>query len=248
MEKFSRLGISIGEDNLEKLKNSNIIIFGCGGVGTYAIETLLRSGVENITVVDPDTYSITNMNRQLYATDKTIGMKKVEVVKERAKEINENANIQTICKKLEKNLEEFNLKKYDFVLDCIDSIKAKMELMKFCADNNINIISSMGFGNKFSPEKIKLKKLKDTKICPMARIIRKEGKKNNFLDIMTVYSEEINLNRKFISPITEEEIINFDENTPKKLSPASNSFVPSVAGIFMTSYVIRKIIGIYDDK
>lgn len=238
---FSRLEIAIGKDNLEKIKNSKIIVFGLGGVGSYAVETLVRSGIKNITIVDADKYSVTNMNRQLYAIKSTIGKNKVDVAKDRILEINDNCNVNSICKKVYKNIDEFNLKEYDFVIDCIDTIMSKIEIIKYCQENNIKFISSMGFGNKFCPEKIKISKIFKTVNCPLARTIRNLSKKHKLKNFDVVYSDEICNNRKFIHPKTEEEIIGNVEI--RKLSPASNAFVPPVAGIIITSYVIRKIIG-----
>lgn len=238
---FSRLEIAIGNENLEKIKNTKVIVFGLGGVGSYVVETLIRSGIENITLVDSDKYSVTNMNRQLYATLNTIGENKVDVAKKRINEINKNCNVNTICKKLYRNIEEFNLSEYDFVIDCIDTIMSKIEIIKYCQENNIRFITSMGFGNKFCPEKIKISKISKTINCPLSRTMRYLAKKHKLKNFDVVYSDEICNNRKFIHPQTEEEIT--DDVDIRKLSPASNAFVPPVAGIVITSYVIRKIIG-----
>lgn len=238
---FSRLEIAIGNENLEKIKNTKVIVFGLGGVGSYVVETLIRSGIENITLVDSDKYSVTNMNRQLYATLNTIGENKVDVAKKRIYEINKNCNVNIICKKVYRNIEEFNLNEYDFVIDCIDTIMSKIEIIKYCQKNNIRFITAMGFGNKFCPEKIKISKISKTINCPLSRTMRYLAKKHKLKNFDVVYSDEICNNRKFIHPQTEEEIT---ENVDiRKLSPASNAFVPPVAGIVITSYVIRKIIG-----
>lgn len=240
---FQRLEIAVGSRNLEKIKEKKVIIFGMGGVGSYCVETLVRSGIENITLVDNDNYSITNLNRQLFAIKDTIGRSKVEVAKERILSINKNANVKVINKKVYKNIEEFNLDEYDYVVDCIDTIISKVDILEYCNKRNIFCISSMGFGNKFCPELIRINRLKNTKVCPLARALRRFAKKRDIMNTLVIYSTEENNQKKYINSKTEEEV-NSKESNIRKLSPASNSFVPSVAGIYITSVVIRHIVGI----
>lgn len=216
----------IGTTALKKLKNANIAIVGVGGVGSFCIEALARSGINNITLIDKDVIDITNINRQLIADTTTIGKLKVDIMKERILKINSNANVVTFPTFLsEENVSNLISTKYDFVIDCIDNIKSKLALIEHCHNLNINIISAMGTGNKLDPTKFEITDISKTSVCPLAKIIRKELRKKNINKLTVVYSKE--------EPI---KTYNFSIN-----SPASISFVPSTAGLIIASEVVRKL-------
>lgn len=221
---YNRIIKLIGENNLDKLKNSTIAVIGLGGVGGYSVEALARSGVGSIIIVDYDTIDVTNLNRQIISTTSNIGKSKVEEYKKRIKEINPDTNVIAIDKKLDiSNIEEILKYKIDFLIDAIDDIPAKQELIKKCLTNNINIISSMGTGNKIDPSKLEIIDITKTSYDPLAKKIRKYLKTNDIKGkLSVVYSKE--QNQKFEGSIP------------------SMIFVPATAGIMAANYVIRKII------
>ncbi|MFA7106566.1 MAG: tRNA threonylcarbamoyladenosine dehydratase [Candidatus Izemoplasmatales bacterium] len=223
---FNRFINMIGEERFNLLKTKSIIVFGLGGVGSYAAEVLVRSGIHNLTVVDYDMVDITNINRQLIALQSTLGMKKVDVFYARAKDINPDIIIKALQIKVkEENIKDFFNEKYDYVIDCVDDIIAKVEIAKFCLDNKINLISSMGFANKSHPEQIKIAKLNQTKVCPLARSFRKKIKELGYpLDFKVVYSEEKP------SEVIDRKIL------------GSNAYCPSAAGIILASEVINHLL------
>lgn len=221
---YNRIIKLIGENNLDKLKNSTIAVIGLGGVGGYSVEALARSGVGSIIIVDYDTIDVTNLNRQIISTTSNIGKSKVEEYQKRIKEINPDTNVIAIDKKLDiSNIEEILKYKIDFLIDAIDDIPAKQELIKKCLTNNINIISSMGTGNKIDPSKLEIIDITKTSYDPLAKKIRKYLKTNDIKGkLSVVYSKE--QNQKFEGSIP------------------SMIFVPATAGIMAANYVIRKII------
>lgn len=177
MSQFDKTAIIIGEDNIQKLSHKKVIIFGIGGVGGLATEIIARTGVGNITIVDFDVVSESNINRQIIALHSTIGKQKVDVLKQRLLDINPNLNISALNDKLlPENIEKFNLKSYDYVLDCIDSRNSKIALIKYCYDNNIKIISSMGAGNRFKIPKFEIKDIFETSYDGLAKVVRKKLK------------------------------------------------------------------------
>ncbi|VWL85638.1 tRNA threonylcarbamoyladenosine dehydratase [Oceanivirga miroungae] len=222
-----RLEYLIGDKNLEILKNSKIIIFGLGGVGSFAAEALTRSFIGSITIVDYDIVNISNINRQLVALNSTIKRKKVDVMYDRIKDINSECKVFKIDKKLMiENIDEFNLKEYDYVIDAIDDISAKLTLIRHCLMNKIKIVSSMGMANKLDPTKVKITKLYDTRFCAFARKLRRELKNiNSARELPVIYSEEF--------------AIRHDND-----NLGSTSFVPPVAGITVASYVVRRLLDI----
>ena len=221
---YNRIIKLIGENNLDKLKNSTIAVIGLGGVGGYSVEALARSGVGSIIIVDYDTIDVTNLNRQIISTTSNIGKSKVEEYQKRIKEINPDTNVIAIDKKLDiSNIEEILKYKIDFLIDAIDDIPVKQELIKKCLTNNINIISSMGTGNKINPSKLEITDITKTSYDPLAKKIRKYLKTNDIKGkLSVVYSKE--QNQKFEGSIP------------------SMIFVPATAGIMAANYVIRKII------
>lgn len=224
MDIFSRTERLIGKDALLKLKNSNIIVFGLGGVGSYTVEALVRSSVGKITVVDKDTVDITNINRQLYALHSTVGKAKAEIAKERILDINPECKVTAIRKMyLPENADEFNLQSFDYIIDAVDCVTAKISLAEKAEEMEIPIISSMGTGNKLDPTQFKISDIYKTSVCPLCRVMRTQLKKRGVKRLKVLYSEEI--------PITDGE-----------RTPASISFVPSVAGLIIAGEVIKDII------
>lgn len=227
---LARTEALIGKENLLKLQNSNIVIFGLGGVGSYVVEGLVRAGVQNIGIVDKDIVDITNINRQLIADTTTIGKSKVDVEEKRILDINPTAKIIKIKEFVDKNNIEktmnniLNLNSHiDYVVDAIDTISSKLEIIKYCKQNNINIISCMGTGNKLNANMFEIADINKTSVCPVAKIIRKELKKLQIPHLKVLYSKEI--------PI----------KNIQSVSLASISFVPSVAGLLIAGEVIKNI-------
>ena len=242
---FARFSMMVGEDGIEKLRNSRVIVFGVGGVGSYTVEALARSGVGQITMVDFDEISESNINRQLHSLRSTIGKSKVDVMKDRILDINPDCKVELVKRLVYDDVDKvLGNNKYDFVVDAIDVIGSKINLIEYCAKNNINIISSMGFGNKMHPEMIEIAKIKNTSVCPMARTIRSILKKKNIFDIPVVYSKEQPVKPNKSELFKEEAPTEFRENNeiPRKTTPGSNAFVPGTAGLVLASYVIRKIL------
>ena len=242
---FARFSMMIGEEGIEKLGKSRVIIFGVGGVGSYTVEALVRAGVGQITMVDFDEISESNINRQLHSLRSTIGKSKVDVMKDRILDINPDCKVELVKRLVYDDVDEvLGNNKYDFVVDAIDVIGSKINLIEYCAKNNINIISSMGFGNKMHPEMIEIAKIKNTSVCPMARTIRSILKKKKIINVPVVYSREIPVKPDKSELFKEELPTEFRENNeiPRKTTPGSNSFVPGTAGLVLASYVVRKIL------
>ena len=242
---FARFSMMVGEDGIEKLKNSRVIVFGVGGVGSYTVEALARSGVGQITMVDFDEISESNINRQLHSLRSTIGKSKIDVMKDRILDINPDCKVELVKRLVYDDIDEvLGNNKYDFVVDAIDVIGSKINLIEYCVKNNINIISSMGFGNKMHPEMIEIAKIKNTSVCPMARTIRSILKKKGITNVPVAFSKEIPVQPNKSELFKEEMPTEFRENNkiPRKTTPGSNSFVPGTAGLVLTSYVVRKLL------
>ncbi|MBC2850716.1 tRNA threonylcarbamoyladenosine dehydratase [Cetobacterium sp. 8H] len=230
---FQRTELLIGEENLIKLKKSHVIVFGVGGVGGFAVEALVRAGVGELTVVDFDTVDITNLNRQIIATQNTIGKDKVEVIKERALSINPNLKINAYKEKffLDKKEMFFSLeKKYDYIVDAIDIVTAKLDLISIAKELKIPIISSMGTGNKINPAMLEIADITKTSVCPLAKVMRQELKKRRINKLKVIYSRELPIKPK-----------KSENNREKQNNVGSISFVPSVAGLIIASEVIKDI-------
>ena len=242
---FARFSMMVGEDGIEKLRNSRVIVFGVGGVGSYTVEALARSGVGQITMVDFDEISESNINRQLHSLRSTIGKSKIDVMKDRILDINPDCKVELVKRLVYDDIDEvLGNNKYDFVVDAIDVIGSKINLIEYCVKNNINIISSMGFGNKMHPEMIEIAKIKNTSVCPMARTIRSILKKKGITNAPVAFSKEIPVQPNKSELFKEEMPTEFRENNkiPRKTTPGSNSFVPGTAGLVLTSYVVRKLL------
>ena len=242
---FARFSMMIGEEGIEKLGKSRVIIFGVGGVGSYTVEALVRAGVGQITMVDFDEISESNINRQLHSLKSTIGKSKIDVMKDRILDINPDCKVELVKRLVYDDIDEvLGNNKYDFVVDAIDVIGSKINLIEYCAKNNINIISSMGFGNKMHPEMIEIAKIKNTSVCPMARTIRSILKKKGITNVPVAFSKEIPVQPNKSELFKEELPTEFRENNkiPRKTTPGSNSFVPGTAGLVLASYVVRKLL------
>ena len=222
---LNRTEMLIGKDNLIKLKNSNILVCGIGGVGSYVLEGLVRSGIGNITIIDKDIVDITNINRQLIANVNNVGQVKVEVAKKRMLEINPDINIHTIQEFItEDNIYDIiGTNHFDYIIDAIDTVSSKLSIIKYAHKKNIPIISCMGTGNKLDPSKFEITDINKTSVCPLAKVIRKELRKLNISKLKVLYSKE--------DPIKVE-----------SSTPSSISFVPSVAGLLISGEVIRDLI------
>ena len=229
MEQFSRTELLIGKENLEKLKNSKVAIFGIGGVGSFVLEALARAGIGNFILVDKDNVDLSNLNRQIIATRKTVGKPKVEVAKERILEINPNAEVEIYKEFFIPETEGILDSTISYVVDAIDTVTAKIELVKRAQELNIPIISSMGTGNKLDPTKFEVSDIYKTSVCPLAKVMRKELKARKIKKLKVVYSKELP-----IKVARNEEVI--------KQIPGSISFVPSVAGLIIAGEVIKDII------
>lgn len=229
MEQFSRTELLIGKENLEKLKNSKVAIFGIGGVGSFVLEALARAGIGNFILVDKDNVDLSNLNRQIIATRKTVGKPKVEVAKERILEINPNAEVEIYKEFFMPETEGILDSTISYVVDAIDTVTAKIELVKRAQELNIPIISSMGTGNKLDPTKFEVSDIYKTSVCPLAKVMRKELKARKIKKLKVVYSKELP-----IKVARNEEVI--------KQIPGSISFVPSVAGLIIAGEVIKDII------
>lgn len=224
---FSRTESLIGKENIEKLKKSKVAIFGIGGVGSYTLEALVRAGVESFVLVDKDVVDETNLNRQIIATTKTIGKPKVEVAKARILEINPNAKVEIYQEFFMPDTREDILSKgISYIVDCVDTVTAKIELVLRAKKLNIPIISSMGTGNKLDPCKFEVADIYKTSVCPLAKVMRKELKQRNIESLKVVYSRE--------EP----------KQTLAHKTPSSISFVPSVCGLIIAGEVIKDIIRI----
>ncbi|ERT40232.1 ThiF family adenylyltransferase [Fusobacterium nucleatum] len=229
---LQRTELLIGSDNIEKLKNSNVIVFGLGGVGGATVEALVRAGIGNLSIVDFDTVDKTNLNRQIITTQSVIGKPKVEVAKDRILSINPNINLTIYNEKfLKENIDLFfKDKKYDYIVDAIDLVTPKLDLIEFATNSKIPIISCTGTGNKINPTKFKVADIKKTSVCPLAKVIRKELKKRRINKLKVVYSDE-----------TPRKPFNLEGGREKTKNVGSISFVPPVAGMLLASEVIKDI-------
>lgn len=230
-EEFVRTAMLLGEDAIDILSNCRIAVFGIGGVGGYVVEALARSGVGSFDLVDNDTISITNINRQIIATHPTLNQYKVDVAKERILSINPNARVnvhKTFF--LPENSDRFDFSQYDYIVDAVDTVTAKLEIVSKAKQANIPVISSMGTGNKLDPTRFEVTDIYKTSVCPLAKVMRKELKIRGVKKLKVLYSKE--------EPIK----ASASEESGKKNVPGSISFVPSVAGLIIAGEVIKDII------
>ncbi|MDU2063919.1 MAG: tRNA threonylcarbamoyladenosine dehydratase [Sporomusaceae bacterium] len=247
LHKFSRTELLLGAEGLEKLKQSKVAIFGIGGVGTFVVEGLVRSGVGRFVLVDDDCICLTNINRQLHATTKTVGRPKVEVMRERILEINPQAEVEIFQEfYLPDQADRLLASDYDYIVDAIDTVTAKIDLVVQANKRNIPIISSMGAGNKLDPTRFEVADIYRTSVCPLAKVMRKELKKRGIPKLKVVYSKE--------QPLVPQETENSScasscicpsgstrTCTTRNQIPGSIAFVPSVVGLIIAGEVVKAI-------
>lgn len=230
-EEFNRTAMLIGEDNVEKLSHASVALFGLGGVGSYCAEALARCGIGKIMIVDCDVVSRSNINRQLCALQSTVGRYKTEVVAERLLDINPDLKLDARCERLTPdNIDTFDLEGYDYIIDAIDTVSAKLALAEKAQALGIPMISSMGTGNKTDPSALTVSDISKTSVCPLARVMRRELKKRGIYKLKVIFSTE--------EPKTPE------QNEEKKATPASIAFVPSVAGLLAASEAVKEILSL----
>ena len=227
-----RTELLIGEEGIEKLKNAKVIVFGVGGVGSFVVEALTRAGVGNLVLVDNDTVCISNINRQIHATPKTVDMVKVEAMKERVLLINPECNVEARQEFLTAdNISELITDDIDYVVDAIDTVTSKLALAEYCYKNDIRLISSMGTGNKLDPTMFRVSDIYKTKVCPLAKVMRYELKKRGVKKLKVVYSDELPMKPDKGRAVP----------SGKRQTPGSISFVPPVAGMIIGGEVIKDI-------
>ncbi|MBQ6540713.1 MAG: tRNA threonylcarbamoyladenosine dehydratase, partial [Oscillospiraceae bacterium] len=237
LNQFSRTELLFGREAMEKLKNSRVAVFGIGGVGGYTVEALARSGVGTLDLIDDDKVCLTNINRQIIATNKTVGKYKVEVAAERVHDINPDAVVNTYKTfYMPDTAEQFDFTEYDYIVDAIDTVTGKLALIENAVKAGTPVISSMGAGNKLDPTAFEVADIYETSVCPLARIMRKELKKRGIKALKVVYSKE---------PALEPDLSELGEELEgRRQVPGSNAFVPSVAGLIMAGEVIKDITGL----
>ena len=247
LNQFSRTELLIGKEGMEKLKNSRVAVFGIGGVGGYTVEALVRSGVGTLDLIDDDKVCLTNINRQIYATRKTVGKYKVDVMTERILEINPDAKVEARkCFYLPENAHEFDFSEYDYVVDAVDTVTAKLEIIMRAKECNVPVISCMGAGNKLDPTQFEVADIYKTTVCPLARVMRRELKKRGVKKLKVVYSKE-----QPTRPIEDMSIScrshcvcppgTVHKCTERRDIPGSIAFVPSVAGLILAGEVIKDL-------
>lgn len=237
-ERFSRTELLIGTDSMKRLQQSRVAVFGVGGVGGYVVEALARSGVGMLDLIDNDTVSVSNINRQIIATEKTIGRSKVDVIKERVMDINPDIIVRTFGTfYMPDTAQQFDFTQYDYVVDAIDTVTGKIALVMQAEKAGTPIISSMGAGNKLDPAAFQVSDIYKTSVCPLAKVMRRELKKRGVKKLKVVYSQE-----KPLTPIAPDEK-NAEEPAPgRRQVPGSIAFVPSVAGLIIAGEVVKDLI------
>lgn len=234
-EQFSRTELLLGQEAMDRLRRSRVAVFGIGGVGGHVVEALARAGVGRLDLIDHDKVSMSNINRQIIATLDTVGMDKVDVMKERILSINPEAQVETHqCFYLPENADIFDLSQYSYVVDAIDTVTAKIELILRAEEAGVPVISCMGTGNKLNPMQLEIADIYQTSVCPLAKVMRRELRKRNVEKLKVLYSKE-------------EPIKNY-LSVQGRAVPGSVSFVPSAAGLIIASEVIKELSGICFEK
>jgi len=230
--RFSRTEMLLGEGAVERLKNARVAVFGVGGVGGYVVEALARSGVGTLDLIDNDTVNLTNINRQIIALQSTVGRYKVDVAKERVLDIHPDAKVNVFRTfYLPETAGEFHFEEYDYVVDAIDTVTGKLMLVEQAKAAGVPIISSMGAGNKLDPTAFRVADIYATSVCPLAKVMRRECKKRGIDSLKVVYSEEETVCRKTCA----------DDGSPRRSTPGSVAFVPSVVGLIVAGEVIKDL-------
>ncbi len=251
LNQFSRTELLFGKEAMEQLENARVAVFGIGGVGGYTVEALARSGVGMFDLIDDDKVCLTNINRQIIATRKTVGQYKVDVMKERILDINPNALVNVYkCFYLPENADQFDFRQYSYVVDAIDTVTAKIELVMQAQACETPIISCMGAGNKLDPTQFRVADIYKTTMCPLAKVMRRELKKCHVKHLKVVFSTEqarepiedmaISCKNNCICPPGAER-----KCTDRRAIPGSNAFVPSVAGLIIAGEVIKDLTGVH---
>lgn len=249
LNQFSRTELLLGKDGMERLYHARVAVFGIGGVGGYTVEALARSGVGTLDLIDDDKVCLTNINRQLHATRKTVGQYKVDVAAERVKEINPQTVVNTYKTfYMPDTAHQFDFQQYDYIVDAIDTVTGKLDMIVRATEAGVPIISSMGAGNKLDPTAFEVTDINKTSVCPLARVIRKELKKRGVKKLKVVYSKE-----PAMTPIDDMAIScrahcicppgTARKCTERRQVPGSNAFVPSVVGLIIAGEVIKDLTG-----
>ena len=243
---FARTRLTFGKENMEKLYNARVIVFGIGGVGSYVVEALVRSGIGAIDIVDDDKICLSNLNRQLYALQSTIGRDKVDVAEERIHDINPDCKVtkwKTFY--MPDTADQFDFSQYDYIVDCIDTVTGKLEIITRAKALKKPVISCMGAGNKVDPTKLKVADITRTSVCPLARVMRNELKKRRIKRLKVVFSTETAIPPQIneTDPDSEDTsgVTPDRKGSPKKQTPGSNAFVPSVAGMIIAAEVVKDL-------
>lgn len=250
LNQFSRTELLIGKEALERLFKAHVAVFGIGGVGGYVVEALVRSGIGNFDLIDDDKVCLTNLNRQIIATRDTIGRHKVEVMRERILSINPDAEVTTHrCFYLPENAQDFDFSSYDYVVDAVDTVTAKLEIVMRAKESNIPVISCMGVGNKLNPTQLEIADIYKTSVCPLAKVMRRELRKRGVDKLKVLYSKEEPITPLDDSEDTCREHCVCPPGTTRKCTqrraiPGSISFVPSAAGLIIASEVVKDLAGI----
>lgn len=237
MSQFARTEMLIGKENLERLQNARVAVFGVGGVGGYVVEALARSGVGTLDLIDNDTVALSNLNRQIIATHRTIGMYKVDAAKERVLDINPDAVVNTYRTfYLPETADQFDFTQYDYVVDAIDTVTGKLMLVEQACKAGVPIICSMGAGNKMEASAFEVADISKTSVCPLAKVMRRELKKRGIDHLKVVYSKETAM-----TPLGENEDVQ-QEVQNRRSTPGSMAFVPSAAGLIIAGEVVKDLI------
>lgn len=245
-EQFIRTELVFGSEAIEKLNDSHVAVFGVGGVGGFVVEALARSGVGKFDLIDNDTVCLSNINRQIIATHSTVDKYKVDVMKDRILDINPNAEVNVYkCFYLPENADQFDFSKYDYVVDAIDTITSKIDIVIRAKAAGVPIMSSMGAGNKIDPTKFEVADIYKTSVCPLAKVMRRELKARGVKKLKVVYSKEVARKPIELNKVEVRTSLNPDQSVVrKKQTPGSTAFVPSVAGLIIAGEVIKDITGV----
>ncbi len=237
LNRFSRTELLIGKEGVKALSKAKVAVFGVGGVGGYAVEAMARSGVGHFLLVDNDRVALSNINRQIIATEKTVGKYKVDVMKERIGDINPKAEVEVRrCFFLPENSAEFDFSSFSYVIDAVDTVTAKIEIIMKAKESGVPVISSMGAGNKLDPTAFIVDDIYKTSVCPLAKVMRRELKKRGVESLKVVYSKEPPL-----KPLEAESPETEDSPNRKRQTPGSIAFVPSVAGLILGGEVVKDL-------
>ncbi len=244
-EQFTRTESLIGSEGVERLHNARVAVFGIGGVGGYVVEALARSGVGKFVLVDNDTVALSNLNRQIIATMNTLGRQKTEVMRERILSINPEAEVEIHnCFYLPETADEFDFKEYDYVVDAVDTVTAKIDIIVRATEAGVPVVSSMGAGNKMDPTKFQVADIYKTSVCPLAKVMRRELKKRGIKRLKVVYSTEEAITPKFATENNGQGNAvpgEGESNVRRKSTPGSIAFVPSVAGLILAGEVVKDL-------